>query len=472
MNQSELQQLQIEPACAHDGKSKSGCARATPGATQGGCFFDGARNALLPITDAAHIVHGPISCAGSSWDGRGSRSSGPTLYRIGMTTDLGDMDVVMGRGEKRLFHAIRRAVEQFRPSAVFVYITCVPALHGDDVEAVTRAANGRWGVPVIAVDCAGFYGGKNLGNRYAGEVLLKQVIGTREPDALPEIARIAFQRVHDVNLIGEWNVGGEFWNVAPFFDELGLRILCTLSGDARFAEIQTMHRARANMLVCSKALLNVARTLEERYGTPFFEGSFYGIANTSQAIRQFAALLADPDLAERAENLIAREEANAWAWIAPLRERLKGKRALVFSGGHKSWSLVSAMQELGLTVVAAGTEKSTEEDKARIQALMGPDARLIANNDQTALLQTFREYRADILVAGDRYIYPTLKARIPFLDVDHVRDIGYAGYAGAVELAQQLVASIDNPVWQAVQQPAPWHEAAKLRAVTTAAATV
>lgn len=472
MNQSELQQLQIEPACAHDGKSKSGCARATPGATQGGCFFDGARNALLPIADAAHIVHGPISCAGSSWDGRGSRSSGPTLYRIGMTTDLGDMDVVMGRGEKRLFHAIRRAVEQFRPSAVFVYITCVPALHGDDVEAVTRAANGRWGVPVIAVDCAGFYGGKNLGNRYAGEVLLKQVIGTREPDALPEIARIAFQRVHDVNLIGEWNVGGEFWNVAPFFDELGLRILCTLSGDARFAEIQTMHRARANMLVCSKALLNVARTLEERYGIPYFEGSFYGIANTSQAFRQFAALLADPDLAERAESLIAREEANAWAWIAPLRERLKGKRALVFSGGHKSWSLVSAMQELGLTVVAAGTEKSTEEDKARIEALMGPDARLIANNDQTALLQTFRDYQADILVAGDRYIYPTLKARIPFLDVDHVRDIGYAGYAGAVELAQQLVASIDNPVWQAVQQPAPWREAAKLRAVATAVATV
>ncbi len=467
MNQSDLQQLQIEPACAHNGKSKSGCARATPGATQGGCFFDGARNALLPITDVAHLVHGPISCAGSSWDGRGSRSSGSTLYRIGMTTDLSDMDVIMGRGEKRLFHAIRRAVEQFRPSAVFVYITCVPALHGDDVEAVTRYANGRWGVPVIAVDCAGFYGGKNLGNRYAGEVLLKQVIGTREPDALPEPARTAFQRVHDVNLIGEWNVGGEFWNVAPFFDELGLRILCTLSGDARFAEIQTMHRAHANMLVCSKALLNVARALEKRYGIPYFEGSFYGIANTSQAFRQFAALLADSDLAERAESLIAREEANARARIAPLHERLKGKRALVFSGGHKSWSLVGAMQELGLTVVAAGTEKSTEEDKARIQALMGPDARLIANNDQTALLQTFRDYQADVLVAGDRYIYPTLKARIPFLDVDHVRDIGYAGYAGAVELAQQLVASIDNPVWRAVQQPAPWHETAKLRAVAT-----
>jgi hypothetical protein len=42
----------------------------------------------LPIADVAHIVHGPIACAGSSWDNRGTRSSGPTLYKIGMTTDL------------------------------------------------------------------------------------------------------------------------------------------------------------------------------------------------------------------------------------------------------------------------------------------------------------------------------------------------------------------------------------------------
>lgn len=70
MNQNELRQLQNEPTCQHNGKSKSGCVRATPGETQGGCFFDGARNALLPVADAAHIVHGPIGCAGSSWDGR------------------------------------------------------------------------------------------------------------------------------------------------------------------------------------------------------------------------------------------------------------------------------------------------------------------------------------------------------------------------------------------------------------------
>ena len=36
--------------------------------------------ALLPIADVAHIVHGPIACAGSSWDNRGTRSSGVTFW--------------------------------------------------------------------------------------------------------------------------------------------------------------------------------------------------------------------------------------------------------------------------------------------------------------------------------------------------------------------------------------------------------
>ena len=110
MKASEITALQNEPACAHNSGEKSGCARPKPGATAGGCSFDGAQIALLPIADVAHIVHGPIGCAGNSWDNRGTRSSGPVLYRTGMTTDLSEQDVIMGRGEKKLFHAIKQAL--------------------------------------------------------------------------------------------------------------------------------------------------------------------------------------------------------------------------------------------------------------------------------------------------------------------------------------------------------------------------
>jgi nitrogenase molybdenum-iron cofactor biosynthesis protein NifE len=373
-----------------------------------------------------------------------------------MTTALSDLELTMGVGESRLADAIGQAVKTFAPSAVFVYETCVPAMLGSNVDAVAAEAARRWGVPVIPIHSAGFYGNKNFGQRVAGDALLRHVIGTREPDPITPTAKELGFATHDVNLIGEWNVGGEFWNVAPLFDELGLRILCTLSGDSRFRDVQTMHRARVNMLVCSKALLNLARSLQSKFGTPYFEGSFYGVSATSAALRGFATLLGDDNLTERTARLIAREETRVVQAIAPVRASLASKRALIFSGGFKSWSTISAVQDLGMKVVATGVEKSTEEDKARIRELLGPDAQMLENNDQTALLRTFDALKADILIAGDRYIYPALKARIPFLDLDHVRDVGYAGYDGAIELARRIAAAVAHPVWALARQPAHW----------------
>ncbi|EGV16054.1 nitrogenase iron-molybdenum cofactor biosynthesis protein NifE [Thiocapsa marina] len=456
MKQKEIAALLDEPACAHNAKDKSGCAKLKPGATAGGCSFDGAQIALLPIADVAHIVHGSIACAGNSWDNRGARSSGPSLYKIGMTTDLTEQDVIMGRSEKRLFLGIKQAIESYKPAAVFVYNTCVPALTGDDVGAVCREAQTRWGTPVVSVDAAGFYGTKNLGNRIAGETMVTQVCGTREPDPVPPGIEHAGFKVHDVNLVAEYNIAGELWNVLPLLDELGLRVLCSLSGDARFHEVQTMHRAEVNMMVCSKAMINVARKLKETYGIPWFEGSFYGVADVSQALRDFARIIDDPDLTRRTEALIAREEAKIHAALEPYRARLQGRKVLLYTGGVKSWSIISALQDLGMTVVATGTRKSTEEDKARIRELMGEDAVMIEDGNPRGLIDRVRENDVDILIAGGRNLYTALKARIPFLDINQEREFGYAGYVGMVELARQLCLTVESPIWDAVRRPAPW----------------
>jgi len=124
----------------------------------------------------------------------------------------------------------------------------------------------------------------------------------------------------------------------------------------------------------------------------------------------------------------------------------------------KSWSVVAALQDLGLEVVATGTKKSTEEDKARIRELMGQDAMMIEDGNPRALLDTVANLKADILIAGGRNMYTALKARIPFLDINQEREFAYAGYEGMVELARQLALSLENPVWDAVRKPAPWEQ--------------
>jgi nitrogenase molybdenum-cofactor synthesis protein NifE len=154
---TKLQEVFEEPACGkNQGKSekerKKGCTKQlSPGAAAGGCAFDGAKIALQPITDVAHLVHGPIACEGNSWDNRHALSSGAETYRMGFTTDINELDVVYG-AEKRLYKAIKEIIEKYDPPAVFVYQTCVTALIGDDIEVVCKAASKKFNKPVIPVN--------------------------------------------------------------------------------------------------------------------------------------------------------------------------------------------------------------------------------------------------------------------------------------------------------------------------------
>jgi len=458
--QAKVQQVFAEPGCATNQEKparerKKGCNKLlAPGAAAGGCAFDGAKIALQPITDVVHLVHGPIACEGNSWDGRGSRSSGSQLYRTSFTTSMTQQDIVFG-GEKHLYKAIKEAVEKYNPAAVFVYQTCVPAMIGDDVEAVCKAAASKLGKPVIPVNVPGFVGSKNLGNKLAGEALLDYVIGTEEPEETTP---------YDINIIGEYNLSGELWQVKPLLDELGIRILACISGDSKYHEVARSHRARAAMMVCSKAMINVARKMEERYGIPFFEGSFYGIGDMSDSLRRIAQLLVDrgasAELLERTELVIEREEARAWQRIAPFKPRLLGKRVLLFTGGVKSWSVVAALQEAGLVLTGTSVKKSTPGDKERIKELVKDDAHMFDDLKPREMYKMLKEARADIMLSGGRTQFVALKAKMPWLDINQERHHAYAGYEGMVALVREIDKALSNPIWEQIRKPAPWENAA------------
>jgi nitrogenase molybdenum-cofactor synthesis protein NifE len=453
---ARIQEVFDEPGCdtnqgKPDKERKKGCTKQlAPGAAAGGCAFDGAKIALQPIVDVAHLVHGPIACEGNSWDNRHSLSSGAQTYRTGFTTDISELDVIYG-GEKRLYKAIREIIDKYDPPAVFVYQTCVTALIGDDIEAVCKSASAKFGKPVIPVNAPGFSGIKNLGNKLGGEALLDYVIGTAEPE---------FTTPYDINIIGEYNLSGELWQVKPLLDAMGVRVLACLSGDARYREVAYSHRAKAAMMVCSKAMINVVRKMEERYGIPYFEGSFYGIGDISDSLREIARLLvqqgAPSDIIARTEALIAVEEARAWVRLEPYKARLAGKRVLLITGGVKSWSVVAALQEVGIEIVGTSVKKSTKEDKERIKEIMGDEAHMIDNMTPREMYAMLKEARADIMLSGGRSQFVALKAKMPWLDINQERHYGYAGYEGMIKLVEEIDKTLYNPVWQQVRLPAPW----------------
>lgn len=448
----KLKPLELKDDCKNNDKGAPKlCMRALPGeGAERSCAYDGARVVLMPITDAAHLVHGPIACAGNSWDNRGARSSGSQLFRRGFTTNLVENDIIYG-AEEKLCNAIKEINQKHHPKAIFVYNTCVPSMTGDDVDRVCSQSESELGVPVISVNAPGFLGDKNIGNRIAGDLLFKHVIGREDKDA-PVYKKDPLA----INLIGEYNIAGDIWGVIPDLNNIGIKLQTAITGDARFDALRSAHRASLNVLVCSKSLTNLALQMEKKWGIPFINGSFYGIYETSKTIQEIASHLGDPGLMIRARAYVQKKEELTREAIAPYRKKLQGMTAILFTGGIKTWSMVSTLKELGINVLAGGTQNTTPEDFIHMKEMMDPSAHIIEDTSAAGFLTLIKEKKPDIIVAGGKIKYLAHKTRTPFIDINHGRKLPYAGYQGMITFAQAVSRTVCSPVWDLLQDP--WDE--------------
>ncbi|SEA72347.1 nitrogenase molybdenum-cofactor synthesis protein NifE [Desulfuromusa kysingii] len=442
-----VKELLIESSCEHNSKKRTPCNAPTPGATSGGCAFEGAQISLFPYADAVHLVHGSMTCLGSSWETRTTKTSwqGRDFTQMGFATDISVNDVIFS-GEKKLTGAIAYIVELYAPEAVFVYSTCVTALIGDDIDQVCAQSAEKYGIPFVPVHAPGFVGSKNLGSRLGGEAVFRHLIGTKEPDKVTPF---------DINLIGEYNVTGDMWQYSHLLDELGIRVLSSLSGDGRVAAIRTAHRAKLNVIVCAKSLVSLTRKMEEKYQIPWISLSFYGKRDTSDGLRSIATALGDPDLIERTNQLIAREEEQLEQQLQPYRVLFAGKKAVLNTGGNKSWSIAAALQDLGLEVVGTSVRKATEDDRTKARKYLGENGVLMMNPgaEQAKLID---DTEAHLLLAGGRSLYTAIKKGIAFIDVNQEKKKSYGGYQGLLNLAEDVKNALENPVFSLVGRKTPW----------------
>lgn len=445
----KIREFLDEPSCSHSNKKAAPCSAPKPGATSGGCAFEGAQISLFPYADAAHLVHGPITCLGASWETRATRTSWPgtDFTQMGFTTDVSLNDVIFS-GEEKLERAIDAIFRDYAPKAVFVYSTCVTALIGDDIDRICAKAQEIYAIPVVPVHAPGFVGGKNLGSRLAGETLLRHLVGTREPE---------YTTPFDINLIGDYNVTGDMWQYTPLLEEAGIRVLSTLSGDGRVADICCAHRASLNVIVCAKSLVSFTRKMQERYGIPWLSLSFYGMRDTSASLLSIARELGSATILERMQAIVEREEKTLQEKLKPYRKMFAGKRAVLNTGGNKSWSIAAALQDLGIEVVATSVRKATAADKEKAAEYLGEGGVLMQNPgaEQAALIE---KKGAQLLFAGGRSLYTALKKQIAFIDVNQEKKKSYGAYAGLLTLAEDIKNALENPVFTLAGRRAPWEE--------------
>lgn len=416
-----------------DTDSVAGCV------SQRACVYCGARVVLNPVTDAIHLVHGPIGCASYTWDIRGSLSSGAELYRFSFSTDMQEMDVIFG-GEKKLAQAIDGLVEKYHPKLIFVYSTCIVGVIGDDLEAVCKAAARKYGIEVIPVQSSGFIGNKSAGYRAACDALLR-LIKPAEQEAI--------KKDNSINYLGDFNLAGEVWIIKNYLQRMGLALNTAFTGDSNYETLKTATKASLNMVQCAGSMIYLANQMKELYDIPFLNVSFLGLEDTSDSLRRIAKSYNDLEIMRRTEALIKAETAAVAPVIESYREKFKGKKAAIYvGGGFKAISLIKQFREIGIDVVMIGTQTGRQEEYDTINELVDDGTVILDDANPSELERFMVEKGAHLLVGGVKERPLAYKLGIAFIDHNHDRKHPLSGYVGAINFAQEVYSTLCSPVWK------------------------
>ena len=486
--------------------------RTVPGIiSQRGCCYAGCKGVVLgPTRDIVNITHGPIGCGFYSWLTRRNQTDagekGQNFMTYCFSTDMQEEEIIFG-GEKKLKAAIQEAYDIFKPKAIAVFATCPVGLIGDDVHAVTREMKERLGINVFAFSCEGYKGvSQSAGHHIANNGLFTHLIG-RDDTVVDGSYRI--------NLLGEYNIGGDAFEIERIFEKCGITLVATFSGNSSIQQFENAHTADVNLVMCHRSINYVAEMMEKKFGIPWLKVNFIGAEATAKSLRKIAQYYEDETLKHRVEEVIEEEMAAVRTARDEVFPRTQGKTAMLFVGGSRAHHYQDIFKEIGVKTIAAGYEFAHRDDYEGRRVLpnikVDADSRNITElevtQDETryrprkseeemkSLLEqgvTFKEYegmipdmekdslviddishfeteklidhyKPDIFCAGIKEKYVIQKAGVPLKQL-HSYDYGgpYAGFKGAVNFYHEIDRMINSRVWSYLT--APWQKNPELSA--------
>ncbi len=477
--------------------------RTLPGIiSQRGCTYAGCKGVILgPTRDIINITHGPIGCGYYSWLTRRNQTHTPTdehenFIPYCFSTDMQDENIIFG-GEKKLAAAIQEAYDLFHPKAIAVFSTCPVGLIGDDVHQVAAKMKEKLGINVFAFSCEGYKGvSQSAGHHIANNQVFKHVVGT---DDTP-------RGKFSVNLLGEYNIGGDSFVIEDLFKRCGIELVATFSGNSSYDQFANSHMARLNLVMCHRSINYVADMIEKKYGAPWIKVNFIGAAATAKSLRKIAEYFGDRELTVKVENVITEEYPAVVAAQQKYRPRTEGKRAMLFVGGSRAHHYQELFTELGMQTIAAGYEFAhrddyegrevlptikVDADSRNIEELhvdrdpvkYNPELQKHARKREEEVGYRFKDYdgmmndmrsstlviddinhweveklieraRPDVFCAGIKEKFVMQKMGVPSKQL-HSYDYGgpYAGFKGAINFYAEIDRLVNATAWKMITPP-------------------
>lgn len=437
----------------------SGAARApVVEAPRYSCAFGGAFGATLGIFNAVPILHSGPGCGMAQQWGQtlAAAHNGGGPYGSTSTPCSGLMEehVVFG-GEQKLRDLIASTLELVRGD-IFVVITgCVPALIGDDVDAVVKEFRER--VPIVHVPAHGF-----LGNSYAGyeaflEAVADQLLVPRDVEPLA------------VNILGVVPYQHLFWKgslavIKETLARVGIDANILFTEFDGLANLERIPAAALNVVLSPWNGHRAAAKLAEKFGTPFFAfpNVPVGPLQTTKFLEALAGHL--PDAAGRIRAFIASEERYAYRFAEYFAEPLiSGFPNLQYAVVADSGTAIGVAQYLTNEttfipeVVILTDDPPQEAREAIVRALtegidgpLKPD--VVFEIDAYLIREELRKRVFQLVLGSSLEKYPAqdlfnaMHLSIGFPSFDRlVVDRSYAGYRGGLALMEDVMSKWIRP---------------------------
>ena len=259
----------------------------------------------------------------------------------------------------------------FHPKGIAIFATCPVGLIGDDIHAISKEMKEKFGdCNVFAFSCEGYKGvSQSAGHHIANNQLFRHLVGN---DSTPAEGKFV------INLLGEYNIGGDAFVLEELLERCGITLNATFSGNSTIGQFERSHMADLNAIMCHRSINYVAEMMEEKYGIPWIKVNFIGAESTAKSLRKIAEYFGDAELSAKVEEVIA-EEMEA---IEPIKEAVKlrnqGKLAMIFVGGSRAHHYQDLFREIGMETVAAGYEFAHRDDYEGRRVL--PDIKIDADS--------------------------------------------------------------------------------------------
>lgn len=404
-----------------------------------GCAFCGAKLVIGGVLkDTIQMIHGPIGCAYDTWHTkRYPTDNGHFNMKYVWSTDMKESHIVFG-GDKRLLQSIHEAFDEMPDiKRMIVYTTCPTALIGDDVKATVKQAMAeRPDVDIFTVECPGFSGvSQSKGHHVLNIGWINEKVGGKEKEITSE---------YTINFIGDYNIQGDTFLLQQYWDRLGIQVISHFTGNGTYDDLRCMHQAKLNVVNCARSAGYIANELKKQYGIPRLDIDTWGFNYMAEGIRKICAFFG---IEERGEQLIAEEYAKWKPQMDWYKERLKGKKMAIWTGGPRLWHWTKSVEDdMGIEVVAMSSKFGHEEDFEKVVARGRDGTYYIDDANELEFFEILQHVKPDVIFTGPRVGELIKKMHIPYINGHGYHNGPYMGFEGFVNMARDIYNAVYNPI--------------------------